>query len=68
VSLTTLSAEMAEVGEEAMPLPVYLILTYVFCMIFMLGAQWIVASRQPTARVDSTHVPASSRSDRQNGQ
>jgi len=28
--------------------------------IFMLAAQWIVASRQPPAQVDSAHVPASS--------
>jgi len=39
---------------------IYMILINVIVTIFMLGAQWIAASRQPPARVDSAHAPASS--------
>ena len=37
-----------------------MIFIYVIVAIFMMGAQWIAASRQPPARVDNTHTPASS--------
>jgi hypothetical protein len=32
----------------------------VIIAIFILGAQWIVASDQPSAQIDSAHAPASS--------
>jgi hypothetical protein len=37
-----------------------MIFIYVIVAIFMMSAQWIAASRQPPARVDNTHPPASS--------
>jgi hypothetical protein len=38
-----------------------MILIYVIVAIFMMGAQWVAASREPPAQVDSAHVPASSK-------
>jgi hypothetical protein len=37
-----------------------MIFIYVIVAIFMMSAEWIAASRQPPARVDNTHTPASS--------
>jgi hypothetical protein len=39
---------------------IYLIFIYVILASFMLGAEWIAASRQPPVHVDSAHAPASS--------
>ena len=39
---------------------IYLIFIYVILASFMLGAEWIAASRQPPARVDRAHVTVSS--------
>ena len=39
---------------------IFMIFIYVIVAIFMMGAQWIAASRQPPAQVDSAHAPASS--------
>ena len=36
-----------------------MIFIYVIFAIFMMGAQWIAASREPPAQVDGAHVPAS---------
>lgn len=37
---------------------VYVILAYVISVTFVLGAQYIIASRQQPAQVDKAHVPA----------
>ena len=37
-----------------------MIFIYVIVTIFMMGAQWIAASRQPPAQVDNAQAPASS--------
>ena len=37
-----------------------MIFIYMIISFFMIGAQWIAASRQPPAQVDNTHMPASS--------
>ncbi len=37
-----------------------MIFIYVIVSFFMIGAQWIAASRQPPTQVDNTHMPASS--------
>ena len=38
---------------------IYMIFIYVIIAIFMLGAQWIAASHEPPAQVDSARAPAS---------
>lgn len=37
---------------------IYVTTIYVIVAIFMMGAQWIAASRQPPAQVDNAHTPA----------
>jgi hypothetical protein len=50
-------------GVGTTPSPVAIIsviFIYVFITVFMMSAQWIVASREPPAQVDSALAPASS--------
>ncbi len=51
---------LLSVGAAANPRAfIPMIFIYVIVAIFMMSAQWIAASRQPPARVDNTHTPAS---------
>jgi hypothetical protein len=38
---------------------IFMIFIYVIIAIFMMGAQWIAASREPPAQVDGAHAPPS---------
>lgn len=50
---------LLSVGTATNPLAfIPMIFIYVIVAIFMMGAQWIAASRQPPAQVDNAHTPA----------
>ncbi len=38
---------------------IFMIFIYVTIAVFMMGAQWIAASREPPAQLDGAHAPAS---------
>ncbi|MFI5020962.1 MAG: hypothetical protein ACHQRJ_04830 [Alphaproteobacteria bacterium] len=60
---SNISSREALLGAGAATNPRHLIRVIVINLIFMafmLGTQWIMASRQPPAQVDNAHAPASS--------